>query len=81
MFQNSDVRILCLSTKNVTCVESEILKELESINALIMDHNLISNLSWMEKLEENSLSYLDFSFNQIESLSSNTFRGITNLIW
>ena len=81
MVQNISVGVLCLSAKNVTCLKPGVLEELGLISALIMDHNFIRDVSWINKLENNSLSYLDLSFNQVEILHPNMFRKTPNLIW
>ena len=81
IFRRAPIRAVCLSRKNISCVEGEVFNELSFVNVLSMDHNYISNLSWVKNLQNISLIYLDLSFNFLQFLKRNAFQEGRSIVW
>ena len=80
-FQKAGICIFCFSNKNVFSVSLDAFDKHKFMNALILDHNFISNVSWLIGLRNISLFYLDLSFNHIHTLRSYAFLHVQKLIW
>ena len=79
--RNSQLQVLCLSNKKLTCIEALFFEQFYFINALILNHNFINNTNWIKELSNSSLFYLDLSFNRLTSLENKAFESVKELIW